>query len=326
MKKPILYIVIACYNEEEVFPITKGMFVDKLDELSLKGKISSLSKILLINDGSKDKTWDLIKEASKADSHFLGISQSKNRGQQSCFLAGFEEAKDKCDIVITTDIDGQDDINAIDEMVDEYLSGSEVVYGVRNDRKTDSFLKRATGQMFYKFTNKLGGNLVYNHSEYRLMSSKVLSSFSDYKEVNMFIRGLIPLVGYKSSSVYYKRNKRIAGKTNYSFKSLANLAIDGITDVSVTPLRFSTYFGLFVAFISFILIIWSIVMKATGNPTSGWASTVSIILFLGGIQLISLGIIGEYIGKIYLETKHRPRYIISEKTYDEIDEKGNSNE
>ena len=317
MKKPVLYIVIACYNEEEVFPLTKGLFQKKIEDLSNKGKVSSESKIFLIDDGSKDKTWELIKEESKRNSYFLGISQSKNRGQQSCFLAGFNEVKDKCDIVVTTDIDGQDDLDAIDLMVDEYLSGSEVVYGVRNDRKTDSFFKRTTGQLFYKITNKLGGNLVYNHSEYRLMSSKVLKSFADYTEVNMFIRGLIPLIGYKSSNVYYKRNKRIAGKTNYSFKSLMNLAVDGITDVSVIPLRFSTYFGLIVALISFGLIIWSIVMKFTNNSISGWASTISIISFIGGIQLLSLGIIGEYIGKIYLETKKRPRYIISEKTYQE---------
>ena len=202
MRKPVLYIVIACYNEEEVFPLTKGLFQQKIEDLSNKGKISSDSKIFLIDDGSKDKTWELIKEESKVNSFFLGISQSKNRGQQSCFLAGFNEVKDKCDIVVTTDIDGQDDLDAIDLMVDDYLSGSEVVYGVRNDRKTDSFFKRTTGQLFYKITNKLGGNLVYNHSEYRLMSSKVLKSFADYTEVNMFIRGLIPLIGFKSSNVY----------------------------------------------------------------------------------------------------------------------------
>ena len=314
--KPILYIVIPCYNEEKVLPITSGMFLDKVNELIGLGKISEDSRIMFVNDGSKDDTWNIICELAAKDDKFLGISQSRNRGHQNAVLAGLMEAKDKCDITISIDCDGQDDINAMNKMVDEYLDGSEIVYGVRSKRDTDTFFKRFTAEGFYKLLNWMGAAVVFNHADYRLVSSRVLQEFANYKEVNIFLRGMFPLVGFKSTSVYYERHERIAGSSHYPLGKMLALAFDGITSLSVKPIRMITTFGMFISLLSFIGVIWSIVIQLTGHAVAGWASMTSIICFIGGIQLICLGVLGEYIGKIYMEVKARPRYIISERTYD----------
>ena len=312
---PRLFIVIPCYNEQEVLPITAPMFLEKIKSLSAAGKISEDSRVLFVNDGSKDKTWSIIEELAKADEHYIGISQSRNRGHQAAVLAGLMEAKEMCDITISIDCDGQDDINAMDGMVDAYLDGCEVVYGVRSSRETDTFFKRFTAEGFYKFLSLMGAEVVFNHADYRLISSRVLKEFANYKEVNLFLRGMIPLVGFKSTSVSYSRAERIAGESHYPLKKMLALAIDGITSLSVKPLRMITGFGVFVAMISFLGVIWAVVTALMGNSVSGWASMTSIICFVSGVQLICLGIIGEYIGKIYMETKQRPRYIISARTW-----------
>ena len=315
--KPILYIVIPCYNEQEVLPVTAPMFLQKINDLYIDGKISEHSRILFVNDGSKDNTWDIITQLSQIDEHYCGISLSRNRGHQNALLAGLMEAKGKCDISISVDCDGQDDIDAIDKMVDEYLSGSEIVYGVRSDRKTDTAFKRGTAQFFYKMMRSMGVDMVYDHADYRLMSKRAIESLSQFKEVNLFLRGLVPMVGFKYSCVEYSRKERLAGKSKYPLKKMLSFAIDGITSLSVKPIRLITALGFIVSALSIIGIIWSVVSAFMNITVAGWASTVSIICFLGGAQLLSLGVIGEYIGKIYLEVKGRPRYIIDKKT-DEI--------
>ena len=312
--QPILYIVIPCYNEEQVLPITCSMFLEKIKSLVQKEKISDESRILFVNDGSKDKTWEIIKQLAKEDYHYKGISQSRNRGHQNAVLAGLMEAKDVCDITISIDCDGQDDINAMDAMVDAYLDGCEIVYGVRSRRDTDTFFKRFTAEGFYKVLNWMGAEVVFNHADYRLVSSRVLQEFSNYKEVNIFLRGMFPLVGFKSTSVYYERHERIAGESHYPLSKMLALAFDGITSLSVRPLHLITGLGCGIAVLSFIGVIWSVIVALTGHSVAGWASMTSIVCFIGGVQLICLGVLGEYIGKIYMEVKHRPRYIISERT------------
>ena len=297
------------------------MFLKKMEELEEKGLVSPDSKILFINDGSKDKTWEIIQELSRKDRHFMGISQSRNRGHQNAVLAGLMEAKDRCDITISIDCDGQDDINAMDEMVKEYLNGCEVVYGVRSKRDTDTFFKRFTAESFYKLMNWLGAEVVFNHADYRLISSKVLKELQNFKEVNIFLRGMIPLVGFKSTSVYYERHERIAGESHYPLSKMLALAFNGITSLSVKPLRMIITLGFLISILSFIGVIWSVVVSLMGNSVAGWASIVSMVCFIGGIQLLCLGVIGEYIGKIYLEVKARPRYIISDRTESEEQEK-----
>lgn len=314
--KPVLYLVVPCFNEEEVIGITCPIFVEKLKELIGAGKIAPESRVLFVDDGSRDNTWNIIKEKSKECSLVEGISLSRNRGHQNALLAGLYEAKDKCDITVSIDCDGQDDINAIDKMIEEYLGGCEIVYGVRSSRKTDSFLKRSTARLFYKLMSFMGVETVYDHADYRLVSSKVLKSFEEFTEVNVFLRGMFPLVGFRSTSVYYERKERLAGKSKYSPAKMLALALDGITSLSVKPIRIITLFGCLVALLSFVGIIWSVAVQLTGKSVAGWASITSILCFLGGVQLVSLGIIGEYIGKIYLETKGRPRFIIAEKTED----------
>lgn len=313
--KPVLWIVIPCYNEQEVLPITAPEFRNKIEQLIASGRISRDSRILFVNDGSKDDTWKLIKGFAMSDEHYLGISQSRNRGHQNAVLAGLMEAKDKCDITISIDCDGQDDINAMDEMVDAYLNGYEVVYGVRSKRETDTFFKRFTAEGFYKLLGKMGVEVVFNHADYRLISSRVLDEFANFREVNLFLRGMVPLVGFNSTQVEYERHERIAGESHYPLSKMLSLAFDGITSLSVKPIRLITGFGLFVAMVSFIGVIWAIICAIMGKAITGWASMVSILCFISGVQLICTGVIGEYIGKIYLETKARPRYIISEKTY-----------
>lgn len=317
VQTPVLYIIIPCYNEQEVLPITAPMFLQKLQQLIGDGLIAEGSRIMFVNDGSSDGTWELIRALSEEDEHYIGISQSRNRGHQNALLAGLMEAKERCDISISIDCDGQDDINAMDKMVSAYLDGCDIVYGVRSSRETDSFFKRSTAQGFYKLLEKMGAEVVYNHADYRLLSARVLRELANFREVNLFLRGMVPLVGFKSTSVEYARAERLAGESKYPLKKMLALAADGITSLSVKPLRFITSFGVFVAVLSFIGVIWAIVSALCGATVAGWASTTCIVCFVGGVQLICLGIIGEYIGKIYLETKARPRYIISERTYDE---------
>lgn len=292
------------------------MFLDKINELVAAGKIADNSRILFVNDGSKDQTWEIIQELAEKDPHYIGICQSRNRGHQNAVLAGLMEAKDNCDITISIDCDGQDDINAMNEMVEAYLDGCEVVYGVRSKRDTDTFFKRFTAEGFYKILTWMGVEVVFNHADYRLLSSRVLQEFANFKEVNIFLRGMVPLVGFKSTSVYYERQERIAGESHYPLKKMLALAFDGITSLSVKPIRMITTAGILIALLSFIGVIWAVVGEFMGNTVSGWASTVCIVCFMGGIQLLCLGVIGEYVGKIYLETKHRPRYIISERTWE----------
>ena len=315
MKTPVLWIVIPCYNEETVLPITAPMFLNKVNELISKGKISDSSRVLFVNDGSKDKTWEIICDLAKQDEHYIGISQSRNRGHQNAVLAGLMEAKDHCDITISIDCDGQDDINAMDAMVDAYLDGCEVVYGVRSKRETDTFFKRFTAESFYKLLNAMGAEVVFNHADYRLLSSRVLQEFSKFKEVNLFLRGMVPLVGFKSTSVTYERHERIAGESHYPLSKMLALAFDGITSLSVKPIRMITGFGILVAAVSFIGVLWAVLEALFGDSISGWASMTCIICFVSGVQLICIGVIGEYIGKIYMETKARPRYIISDRTW-----------
>ena len=320
MKAPILYIVIPCYNEQEVLPVTSGMFLEKINSLIAKGRVAPESRVVFVNDGSKDNTWNIIQELANSDEHFEGVCLSRNRGHQNALLGGLMTVKDRCDITISIDCDGQDDINAMDAMVDAYWDGCEVVYGVRSKRDTDTFFKRFTAEGFYKLMNWMGAQVVFNHADYRLMSSRVLNEFANFKEVDIFLRGMVPLVGFKSTSVYYERAERIAGESHYPLKKMLALAFDGITSLSVKPIRLITGFGALISVISFVGVIWAVVEAILGSTVAGWASTTSIVCFMGGIQLLCLGVIGEYIGKIYLETKQRPRFIISEITF-ELDNK-----
>ena len=313
--KPVLYIIIPCYNEEKVLPITAPLFKQEIMKLINRNIISVKSKIMFVNDGSKDQTWNILCELAKKDDCFLGISQSRNRGHQNAVLAGLMESKDQCDITISIDCDGQDDINAMDTMVEEYLKGNEIVYGVRSRRDTDTFFKRFTAESFYKLLNWMGVEVIYNHADYRLISSRVLQEFANYKEVNIFLRGMVPLVGFKSTIVYYERHERIAGESHYPLSKMLSLAFDGITSLSIKPIRMITGVGFVIAVLSFIGVLWSFVEYFIGETVNGWASMTSLICFIGGVQLLCLGILGEYIGKIYLEVKARPRYIISDRTY-----------
>ena len=319
MARPILWIVIPCYNEEQVLPMTAPMFLQKLQDLAARGQISENSRILFVNDGSSDRTWEIIRELSAQDEHFIGICQSRNRGHQNAVLAGLMEAKDRCDITISIDCDGQDDINAMDRMVEAYLNGAEVVYGVRDKRDSDTFFKRFTAETFYKLLKGLGAEVVYNHADYRLISARVLQHFADFEEVNIYLRGMVPMVGFPSATVTYDRAERLAGKSHYPLRKMITLAFNGITSLSVKPITLITSFGIGFSLIGLVLMIWAIVVAILGRSVAGWASTVCIICLLGGIQLISLGILGQYIGKTYLETKHRPRYIISARTWETED-------
>ncbi len=316
---PRLIIVIPCYNEQEVLPITAPQFLAKINQLASEGLISGDSRVMFVNDGSKDDTWNIIQRLADQDEHYIGIAQSRNRGHQNAVLAGLMEAKDMCDITISIDCDGQDDINAMDEMVKAYLEGCEIVYGVRSKRDTDTFFKRFTAESFYKLLNSMGAEVVYNHADYRLISSRALQELAKFKEVNIFLRGMVPLVGFKSTSVYYERSERAAGKSHYPLSKMLALAFDGITSLSIKPIKMIIGMGVIVAFISFIGIIWAVVEAILGKTVMGWASTTCIICFLSGVQLISVGVIGEYIGKIYMEVKQRPRYIISERTWERHD-------
>ncbi|MBQ8535457.1 MAG: glycosyltransferase family 2 protein [Bacilli bacterium] len=311
-ENPILYIVVPCYNEEEVLEETTKQLNNKMNYLIDEKIISKKSKVMYINDGSKDRTWDIIKDINKENDLFTGISLTRNRGHQNALLAGLMTAKEYADVVISMDADLQDDINTIDKMLDKYFEGKDVVYGVRSSRKKDSFFKRFTAETFYKFMKVLGVDCVYNHADYRLTSKRVLDELENYHEVNLFLRGIFPLIGFESDTVYYDRKERFAGKTKYPLKKMLNFAWDGITSFSVKPLRMICGIGFIILFISIAIIIYSIIRKITGNTVSGWTFLSISIWFIGGLQMICIGIIGEYIGKIYSEVKERPRYIILE--------------
>lgn len=317
MGEPVLYIVIPCYNEEAVLPVTSGMFLAKITGLAAAGRISDDSRVLFVNDGSKDKTWEIIKGLAASDAHFEGVCLSRNRGHQNALLAGLMTAKEYADVTISIDCDGQDDINAMDAMIDEYLAGVDVVYGVRSKRETDTWFKRTTAEGFYRVMRVLGADVVFNHADYRLMSRRALEGLAEFGEVNLFLRGLVPLVGYRCSSVYYERAGRLAGESHYPLKKMLAFAFDGITSLSTKPLRLITMAGMLVSVVSFLAIIGAIITKLFGYTVTGWASMVCAIYFLGGVQLLGIGVIGEYVGKIYSETKRRPRFIISETTLEE---------
>ncbi|MBO6118684.1 MAG: glycosyltransferase family 2 protein [Bacteroidales bacterium] len=312
MNASILYIVIPCYNESEVLRTTAQKLKEKMTALFEQKKISSESKIMFVNDGSKDDTWQIIKELHKEDNIFTGISLSRNRGHQNALLAGLMTAKDYADAVISMDADMQDDIDAIDRFIEAFYNGNDIVYGVRSSRQTDTFFKRNTALTFYRLMNWLGADTVYNHADYRLMSKRALQGLSQFGEVNLFLRGLVPMVGYTSTTVEYVRNRRLAGESKYPLKKMVAFAIDGITSLSIKPITLITKLGLIIFLVSLIALIWVLVVKLTGHAATGWSSILVSIWMLGGLQLLAIGVIGEYIGKIYKETKHRPRYIISE--------------
>lgn len=316
-KDNVLYVVIPCYNEEEVLEETTRQLKIKMEKLIEDKRISPKSKVMYVNDGSKDKTWEIIKKINKEEKLFTGVTLSRNRGHQNALLGGLMTAKNYADVIISMDADLQDDINAIDGMLDKYEEGCDVVYGVRSARKKDTFFKRVTAEGFYKFMSALGVDCVYNHADYRLTSKRVLEEFSNFKEVNLFLRGMFPLVGFKSDVVYYERNERFAGKSKYPLKKMLNFAWDGITSFSVKPLRLIASIGFFVLLGSLALLIYSIVMLILGQAFTGNKFIAISIWLIGGIQLISTGVVGEYIGKIYSETKQRPRYIISENLEEE---------
>lgn len=311
-KENILYVVIPCYNEEEVLEETTKQMKVKMQKLIKDKKISSKSKVMYVNDGSKDKTWELIKKISEKEPLFTGITLSRNRGHQNALLGGLMTAKNYADIIISMDADLQDDINAIDGMIEKYHDGCDVVYGVRSARKTDTWFKKTTAEGFYKVMKFLGVDIVYNHADYRLTSKRVLEEFANFKEVNLFLRGMFPLVGFKSDVVYYERNERFAGESKYPLKKMLNFAWDGITSFSVKPLRFICTLGFAVLFVSILIMVYSLIQKILGNTVDGWTFLSISIWFIGGLQMISIGVIGEYIGKMYNETKQRPRFIISE--------------
>ncbi len=307
MKAPIIYFVLPCYNEEECIKETTLRIKSKMNTLVKTKSISTKSKIVYIDDGSKDKTWSIIESL---DSQVIGLKLSKNQGHQNALLAGLIYSKDFCDAAISMDADLQDDIEVIDQFIEEFKQGAEIVYGVRSERKKDSFFKRNTALIFYKLMNKFGANTIYNHADYRLMSKRALIELSNFREINLFLRGIVPLIGLKTSKVAYSRAERFAGKSKYPLKKMVNFALNGITSFSVKPIRLIFLSGFIVSIISLIILIYAIVVKVLGQAISGWTFTICSIWLLGGIQMIALGTIGEYIGKIYSEVKNRPRYII----------------
>ena len=320
-KEEILYIVIPCYNEEEVLEETTKQLKEKMIKLINDKMISDQSRVMYVNDGSKDKTWELIEKISKREKYFTGISLSRNRGHQNALLAGLMTAKNYADIIISMDADLQDDINAVDEMIEKYYDGCDIVYGVRSARKKDTFFKRTTAEGFYKLMNAMGVEIVFNHADYRLTSKRVLENLEDYKEVNLFLRGMFPLIGYKSDKVFYERNERFAGESKYPLKKMLSFAWDGITSFSIKPITLIFNLGITILIISTLILIYSLVVKFLGQTVPGWTFIICSIWIVAGLEMFSLGVIGEYIGKIYNETKGRPRYIISRNLVEE-DKKG----
>ncbi len=309
-EKNILYIVVPCYNEEEVLNETTKRLTIKINKMIKSKIISEESKIMYVNDGSKDKTWEIIKKLNKDNKYVVGVNLSKNRGHQNALLAGLMTAKKYADIVVSMDADLQDDIEVLDKYIIEYENGSDIVYGVRSSRKKDTFFKKNTAQLYYKLMSKLGVDIIYNHADYRLMSKRALDDLEKFKEVNLFLRGIIPLIGYKTSIVEYERNERFAGESKYPLKKMLNFALEGILSFSVKPLRIITTFGFIISFISFLFLLYVIIGHFISTNITGWTTIVTLICFFGGFQIFCIGVIGEYIGKIYNETKGRPRFII----------------
>ena len=317
VSQDILYVVIPCYNEEEVLEETTRQLKEKINDLITAKKISDKSRVMYVNDGSKDKTWNIIEKIHRKEKLFTGISLSRNRGHQNALLAGLMTAKNYADVVISMDADLQDDINAMDEMIDKYYQGNDIVYGVRSSRKKDTWFKRTTAAGFYKFMNKMGVDVVYNHADYRLTSKRVLDYLENYKEVNLFLRGIFPLIGFSSDIVYYERNERFAGESKYPLKKMLSFAWDGITSFSIRPIKLVLNLGIFIFAISILILIYCLIVKLFGYTVDGWTFIMCSIWIVAGLEMLSLGIIGEYVGKIYSETKARPRYIISRNLNEE---------
>ena len=312
MKGNILYVVVPCYNEQEVLSETSRRLKEKCNNLIQNGKIDKKSRIVFVNDGSKDNTWNIIKELHRQDNVFSGINLSRNRGHQNALLAGLMTVKEYADVVISMDADLQDDINAMDQMLEKYYAGSDIVYGVRSKRATDTFFKRFTAESFYKVMNWLGANTVYNHADYRLMSRRALEALSEFKEVNLFLRGMVPMIGYPTDVVYYERSERFAGESKYPLKKMIQFAVEGITSLSTKPIKMITNLGVFIFVFSFVILLYSLLRHFAGYTVAGWTTIIVSVWAIGGLILLSLGIIGEYIGKIYLESKERPRYIVEQ--------------
>ena len=312
MHEPVLYIVVPCYNEEEVLPETSKRLKEKMEKLMAAEKISRKSKVMFVNDGSKDRTWAMIEELHQGDPLFSGVNLSRNRGHQNALLAGLMTAKDRCDMTISMDADLQDDIDAVDAMVEKFHAGCDIVYGVRSSRKKDTFFKRFTAEAFYRLMNFMGAETVFNHADYRLMSRRALEGLSRFKEVNLFLRGIVPMIGYTSATVEYERGERFAGESKYPLKKMLAFAMEGITSLSTKPIRYITALGVLIFLVSIIMLLVFIVQWALGMTVAGWASVICSVWAIGGLILLALGVIGEYIGKIYLETKERPRFLIRE--------------
>ena len=313
----IMYIVITCYNEEEMLPITAKEIMKKMDALTAAGKISPKSKVMFVDDGSKDKTWQIISQLNSMSDMFTGVKLSRNKGHQNALLAGLMTAKNYADIIVSMDADLQDDINAIDGFLEKRAEGCDIVYGVRSSREKDTAFKRNTAQAYYKILEKMGVEITYNHADYRLMSKRAVEALAEFKEVNLFLRGLVPMVGYKSDIVTYVRNERVAGESKYPLKKMISFAVEGITSLSVKPIRFITTIGIIVFLVSLIMLLYFLITWAVGSTVRGWASTITSVWAIGGLQLLAIGIIGEYIGKIYLETKARPKFIIEKNLEEE---------
>lgn len=313
LKDTILYIVVPCYNEEEVLDITFMELDKKIQSLIDENMISVNSRALFVDDGSDDSTWSLIVEMHKKNERFEGIKLSRNEGHQNALLAGLFHAGEKADIIVSIDADMQDDIDAINQMIEKYSMGAEIVYGVRNDRKTDTIFKRGSAQIFYRIMRIMGAEIVYNHADYRLMSSRAVKELKDFKEVNLFLRGIVPLLGFKTEKVSYQRKERAAGKSKYPLKKMMSFAVDGITSFTIKPINMIISAGMICVIISIIMLIYSCIRHFMGETVSGWTSLMTSIWTLGGLQVLSIGVVGKYIGKVYMEVKERPRYIIEEK-------------
>ena len=312
MRPNILYIVVPCYNEEAVLPETARRLWEKLEGLISLGQISPRSKVLFVNDGSKDRTWELIAQLHASSPLFSGVNLSRNQGHQNALLAGLMTARERADAVISMDADLQDDIGAVDAMVAKYHEGCDIVYGVRSSRKKDSFFKRVTAEGFYRLMNFMGANLVFNHADYRLMSKAALDALADFKEVNLFLRGIVPMLGFTSAVVEYERGERFAGESKYPLRKMLSFAMEGITSFSVKPIRWITALGVLIFLVSIAMLITFVVQWAQGGTVAGWASVICSVWAIGGLVLLALGVIGEYVGKVYLETKARPRFLIQE--------------
>lgn len=312
MHEPVLYIVVPCYNEEEVLPETSKRLKEKMENLMAAGKISRRSRVMFVNDGSKDRTWAMIEALHQSDSLFSGVDLSRNRGHQNALLAGLMTAKEHCDMAISMDADLQDDIDAVDAMLEKFREGCDIVYGVRSSRKKDTFFKRFTAEAFYRLMNFMGAETVFNHADYRLLSRRALEGLAEFKEVNLFLRGIVPMIGYTTATVEYERGERFAGESKYPLKKMVAFAMEGITSLSTKPIRYITALGVLIFLVSLIMLLVFIAQWALGMTVAGWASVICSVWAIGGLILLALGVIGEYIGKIYLETKERPRFLIRE--------------